>query len=214
MYFGYFFHSKLVTQKCSGVKQASRGRGMCVCTCVWRSEVDIGYLLWLLSMLYFGQSLTELRTHRFGCTDWPASPRGSSCPGFPHDGIIGICHYAQCFMLVLEIELWFSCLYSRHFINWPVLLVSKQIMSGLLKIEMRQFSFRKKCSCSCTILRFEIPKAWLSSISKRHLHTLHCDVWHLGVVHTHNANIQEAEVERFLWVWVSLSYRVRLCSKQ
>lgn len=103
---------------------------------------------------------------------------------------------------------------ARHFINWPVLLVSKQIMSGLLKIEMRQFSFRKKCSCSCTILRFEIPKAWLSSISKRHLHTLHCDVWHLGVVHTHNANIQEAEVERFLWVWVSLSYRVRLCSKQ
>lgn len=110
-----FLHSKLVTQKCSGVKQASRGRGMCVCTCVWRSEVDIGYLLWLLSMLYFGQSLTELRTHRFGCTDWPASPRGSSCPGFPHDGIIGICHYAQCFMLVLEIELWFSCLYSKAF---------------------------------------------------------------------------------------------------
>lgn len=30
MYFGYFLHSKLVTQKCSGVKQASRGRGVCV----------------------------------------------------------------------------------------------------------------------------------------------------------------------------------------
>lgn len=42
-------------------------------------------------VIFWTKSLTELRTHRFGCIDWPASPRGPPVLASP---VMGLLAYA------------------------------------------------------------------------------------------------------------------------
>lgn len=87
-----------------------------MCTHVWRSEVNIRYLPWSFSTLFFEVgSLSELGGHLFSYTGWTMSSRdhcmSNQCQSYR-------CHQPHTFSWILGgWSLRSSCLWSSHFMD-------------------------------------------------------------------------------------------------
>lgn len=68
---------------------------ICVCTGVWRPEVDIRYLPQLPFNSVFWNRLSHWTWSLLVRLAWPVNePPGSSCPHLPSAGVISMCHHS------------------------------------------------------------------------------------------------------------------------